>query len=563
LGQDVEQIGGIFKKLKTAKPIKVSGGLNIGSNFYNIVGIPARRDPFMSSVNANLSIKLFETIDVGASINYNTNTGFGYDYTNPEDYIKGLLSRTGFSPKYKFVTLHLGDVRAMTFSPYTYAGVPFYGVGLEIKPNNSLVQFSTFKGTLQRRIAADTINNTPVAPAFERKGWGGKIDIAKKGHKLSLISFYAKDDVNSIPNLPSNFDLKPQENLVFGIEGKTKIGQKVEAMIEYATSAYTSDLRSLRRTVDTEFSYFNNFGKAFTPLLSTRYNNSIVGGITYKGTIFSIGGQYRYVDPTFVSLGSFQAKNDFEAYTVNTSLALFKGKVTMTLNGGTERNNLDNNLALSMIRVIGSASLNYQITNAWMVGGTYSNFNHSTSPSIINVNDSLRLVQVNENSNVMTSYSFGPEGFKQSIMLNGTFQKSQDIKEFTIPFNKEVVVNTVNNYMATHSLTLKSFNANFATTVMYTETRSGGFLQTNFGPSIAFNKKMLSNKIQLSLSTAYLANSGTSPGQTTNYRAGVKYTLNRYHAFKLDGSVIDKVDVQDASKSFTETQVRITYGFTL
>ena len=426
-GQNIEGVSAELKKIKEAKPVKISGGINAGTGFYGIEGMPSRRAPFTWAINGNLNISVYEKINIPLSINY-TDNGTAYSAENPlKKIIADIVNRTGISPKYKSITVHLGD-RSLNFSKYTYAGLRFFGAGIEWAPKNGLIKYSGFYGRFNRRTLRDTINGVYIAPSYERMGWGSKLELGKERHKYGIILFKAKDDTYDGDILTTQYNLTPQENLVFGLDTKHKIGKKFDVNFEYTASAYSLDARSNPFESSGNYNYFNNLGGMFTPGMSTIYNNAYNGSVQFTEKYYTLGLTYLWVDPTYKSLGAIAAKNDIQATTVNSTVTLFNGKVLMGGNVGTERNNLANNMALTMKRLIYAGNVTYNAFENFALTGTYSNFNHSTSPQMITKADSIKLVQINHNTSVAANYSFGKNNFKHAVMAAGTFQNVQDIK---------------------------------------------------------------------------------------------------------------------------------------
>jgi len=552
-----------FAGVLNEKPLGISGGFNSAFGFYNVRGIESRREPFVYSLNANLNFKIYGLVDMSFGINYNSRNQL--ETSDPREYLKGMLDgilkKTGFSPKYKSVTLHIGD-RSMNFSQYTYSGLRFYGQGIEYKPKNSLVGFSAFRGSLQRKQIPDTLLQSPVVPTYERMGAGVKVQIGNNKNNVDLIMFKAKDDVNSLPFLSPAYNVKPQENLVLGFETKHKIGKRIDFQFEYVSSAYTADLRAPGRESIADYTYYNNLGRLFKPLLSTRYNKALNTGIKYKAEKYGAGFSYKRVDPTFVTLGSSSAKNDFEALTADGNLALYQGKIMLMANAGAEQNNLANLQSLTMLRLIGGINASYTVTKDLTLSGNYANFNHSTEPSIINYADSIRMVQTNTNSGVNASYVFGKDNYKHNISANAIWQNTQDVQELSDI--KTTTTNDVSNYLLAYNVNIKSLEVNGGLNYMYSLVKSPENLITANGPAITISKKLLEKKITVNFSTAYLSNTTdeVNLGNTLVYKLGGNYKPNPKHNVRADISLLDKKDKVNTDKSFIETQIKLAYSYT-
>ncbi len=556
---DIESFKGKWEEIKKAKPVDVHGGFNSQFGFNQMIGMPLNREPFIMALNANLRFNFYGIIDMPMSINYN-NRQVSRDMKNPlKEMWEGIISKTGFSPKYKWVTLHLGE-RSMNFSQYTYSGIMFYGVGLELKPPKSIVDFSSFFGRLQKPLNPDTLRNTPMKPTYERWGSGAKIGLGKKKHRVELMYFHAKDKVNSIDTLSPIYGVKPLENLVVGISTKNNLFERINIKGDYIMSAYTSDLRTPIRRVEEEYNYFNNLGDLFRPMLSTRYNRVFIIGIDYTADLYNIGVSRKRVDPTFVSLGSLSVDNDVEEYTINGSIALFESKVNLSGNVGKQYNNLDRTNLNQMSRFIYAANISYLINKNWNVSGNYSNNSSSTSPTYLNLIDSIKLMQLNQNFATNVSYNFG-EKLKHAFMVGSNLQLADDIQDIN---NSQTVNSTkVQSHNAGYSLLVPDWQTNSTLSYMLTIVDASGMKNLSRGPNLQVRKTLWEKKISINIGGGMLENfvDNQSNGNTINFRFGAMLKLEKYHSVKFDNSIIRKNDTQNPDKSFTDIQWKLGYNF--
>ena len=557
--QDIENVAKDLKKITEAKPVKVSGGIGATTAFYSMHGMPSRRAPFSWALNGNVNISIFGKVSIPLSINY-TDNGTSYSAKNPlKTILADLANKTGMSPKYKWVTVHLGD-RSLNFSRYTYAGLRFFGAGIELAPTKSIIKFSGFYGRFNRRTLLDTINGIAVVPAYQRLGWGTKLELGKQNNKLGLSIFKAQDDTYSGDVLTEKYNLKPMSNLVFGIETKNKIAKKVDLDFEYTTSALTTDLRAPASLNSGDYTYFNNLGNIFTPNSSTIYNSTYAAGIQVKQKATTVGLKYLWVDPTYASLGALAAKNDIEAYTLNANTSIFKNKVTVGGSAGTERNNLGKNMALTMRRFI------YAVNGTWLILPTlnltlnYSNFNHSTAPTTITKADSVKLVQVSESKVGSLNYTFGKGNAKHTALISSTFQNVRDIRQLV---NMQVSTpNDVTNYLANYSVNFNNVQLTCALSGIYNKVEAPGVFSESVGPSLSFTKKLVQKKLSLTYVTSYLNNNDNGAKATTlATKLGGVYKPGKKHSFKLETALVKKDIKSGQGNSFTELLGKVSYDF--
>lgn len=555
--QDIEKAMADVKNLKNIKPIKITGGFNASGVGYGVRGIASRRAPFAYSLNANATVTLFGQISVPFAINY-TNNGVTKS-GDPLAVLYAILNRTGASPKYKWVTLHIGD-RALDFSKYSYSGVRWFGAGIELAPENSILKLALFYGRFNQRTNGDTINNIPITPAYMRLGWGTKLEIGKAKHNVSLIVFHAEDEFFPGDIINTRFGISPKENLVIGLKTKNQITKKLDLMAEYTSSALTLDKRNLQFEQTGGYNYFNNFGKLFTPLNSTTFNNAYNVAANYKEKYWSAGVNYLRVDPTYASLGVLTAKNDIEAYTFNATTSLFQNKVMIAGTFGTERNNLENNLAQTMRRYIGSLNVTYSILKNLSLNLSYTNFNHSTAPSVITKQDSVKLVQVNQSRGGTLNYSWGETDFKHSAMLMATWQESNDIRDY---INYQILqTNKVASYNSSYTLSNNLWQAQGTFAILYNQIEAPNVKTVSIGPSISANKKLFEKKLNLIYTVAFLNNNDIGAKSTTLInKIAATYKVDKHHAIKAETSLINRATIEGKGQTFTEYQGKIAYDF--
>ena len=118
-----------IEALVKATPLSISGGINVNANYYNNQGGNSIQPPFFYTVGANLNLNFFGIVSAPLSFRYSP-TGNQFNYPTVK---RQPFNQMGISPKYKWLTVHLG-YRSMNFSKYTYSGARFFGGGIEVKP---------------------------------------------------------------------------------------------------------------------------------------------------------------------------------------------------------------------------------------------------------------------------------------------------------------------------------------------------------------------------------------------------------------------------------------------
>ncbi len=534
--QDLEEIG-------KSKPITVSGGISADATLYDVNGIENRRDPFFWMLNANLNFDI-----------YGIAVPFSATFTQQDRSFTQPFNQYGLSPTYKAITLHVG-YRNMPFSNYTQSGNTFLGAGIEIIPQNSLFKVSALYGRFSRAVAeADTIGNIIGIPAYERWGYGSKVTIGSPQHNVDLIFFKAKDIVNSISGDPDSLGIEPPaENLVLGINTKQQLSRNIHFNLEYAFSAYNTDIRSSSAELNNyQYMYL---GSLFTPNSSAQFNKAILSDVTYNAKKYNLKLAYRRIDPQYKTLGSPFLNNDLEDISANISWNMFQNKLNIATSGGIQKNNLDKSQLASMIRLIGSVNMSYQFSEQFNVNASYANFNTSTFQVRLNELDSLNYYQVTQSAGLGANYNFGTKQLKQNIFINANYQIADDIQD-----NKSKFYNFVTGYQYSITPIGLSLNTSFNTVV-------SSFANTQnliLGPSIGCSKSFLDKKLRtnLSITSVKTLSESKNINNILNLRTSASYTLDEHNSISGNIGYIQRNNLMPNVGSFREVRLSVRYGYT-
>ncbi len=561
-GQDVEST---WKKIKAwpkqfiskfkEKP-QLTGGINTLFTYNYINGIPQRDNPFNYQLNASLNLKIG-----GMSIPFSTNFSNGqfvYNYSLPPIKLPSY-NFTGFSPSYKWATLHVGD-RNMTFSPYTLSGHNFRGIGTELKPGK--FRFAAMYGRLQRARPEDLANPNNLEPLYKRRGWGVSIGYEGENDNVKLILFQAKDDTTSIPNIQFNEEVKPTDNTVVSLVGKKKISEKLTVEGDYAYSAFTRDIYAPMVTNDVNIGQ-RVFG-LFDPRVSSSYNFALKTSLNLKLGFGDIAVNHERVTPGYRTLGALFFNDDFENFTVSANAGMFDKKVILSSNLGIQRNNIKNTADNTLTRVVGSLNLTYTPSEKVNINASYSNFRNTnrirtTVIPLIQI-DSIKLSQVNQNANLAISYITGEE---KNIMFNGifAFQNSNTIENETVDPNQS---NTsyMANLMHTYLFTESKLKLTGAVLANYSELPIAKSL--SIAPTFSFGMPLLEEKMNITGGASYVYVNVIDAGQPNHLltlQSNVQYKFHKKQSTGLVMNYVNKVSGDGIAPDFQEFTARLTYSF--
>lgn len=469
--------------------LKVNGGINFNSLFYSANGMANRRDPFTWYFNGNITLTFLDW-----------SIPFSYSYSNNQSKFTQPFNQVSLTPTYKWVKAYIGYT-SMNFSQYTLAGHIFLGGGIELTPKNWKI--SAMYGQLKKAIAYDLINLSDADMSYKRMGYGAKIAYENNGYGLGITYFSAKDDPNSIPYIPGNTQITPMENSVVGFTGKAKISKYVTLDGEYALSGLTRNI--LVDDASGSAASKNKLPYIFNNRSTSQFFQAYRGTLGFNLGILKVGFNFEHVDPDYKTLGAYYFNNDFQNITVSPGIALLKGKLSIAVNTGFQRNNLDKSKFSTTKRWVGSANINFAPNGKWNFSLGYSNFSSftnvrpQTDPFYIkSPADTLNFYQLSQNANGMMSHNFGKTKTKHTVVLTANYQV------------------TGQRTGSTESLPTKIYNGNLAYSLNFTKTKTALSLGVNAnqmesaiatslyaGPNLTLGQGFLNNTMRTSAGVAY------------------------------------------------------------
>ena len=299
----------------------------------------------------------------------------------------------------------------------------------------------------------------------------------------------------------------------------------------------------------------------------TAYN----AGINFIFTKASVGVRYEKVDPDYKTLGAYYFVNDMENITLNSSLNLFKGNVSIATSIGRQHDNLNQQKPKQSNQLVGSANVNAKVTPKLSLSGSYSNFTMFTNKLInpfdrINnpqlyehPQDSINYRQVSQNTNANIAYAINE---KQNITLSYSFND---------------VVNKQNDIVRRGGIS-RFHNAGAAYMVQFPESKLSLSPSFNYsysivarektevmGPSLTVGKTFFEDKLNTTLLGNYsISQSATSKGSTANAQLNVNFLPWKNHQFTLSALQSFRnaeSDTQNTSAQSTNVSVGYTYHF--
>ncbi|MFZ5948388.1 MAG: hypothetical protein ACOYU5_10545 [Stygiobacter sp.] len=299
------------------------------------------------------------------------------------------------------------------YSELTVSGVPVNGLNLEYNPG--IFYFAVAAGN-----NSDGIDNI----SFKRSFVAGRIGLGEKENTHFFFTLLKmKDDLNSIQVSSSNSFLTPQENVVFGSEGKVNLFKNaIEINGEAAVSGFTSNLNDADFVSESIPGFINNL---LTPKLSTSFDYAWKGKIAFNhessATFLSLGA--KRIGPGFMSLAAPNLRQDQFQIDANFDQKFADRKITLKTFFRIYNDNLINWKLSTTTTTSYGINLGFYFPNIPFVQINYSPYSQS--------NDNVIAAQKMKNTfnmfSLMTGYSYQFLGLYVSTMLsfNEQWQNSQ------------------------------------------------------------------------------------------------------------------------------------------
>ncbi|GAA4279011.1 hypothetical protein [Aquimarina mytili] len=519
-----------YETITQSKPFKISGQVSANGVYYTS-NQNNSREPFTYFLQGALNVSIY-SFSIPISYSF-SNQGEDLGYQLPFDF-----NRISLHPKYKWITGHIGNVN-MTFSPYTLNGHQFTGGGVDLTPPGPL-KVSAMAGRLLK--ATNDDDDPRTIPAFNRMGYGLKTSFEKERYKIGVIGFYAKDDQTSIDSIPEAKGVLPQENLVISLEGEVKLGRSFSLQAEYAATAITKDTRS----EETDLSEVSPIAAFFNNRASTEYYNALRTRLGYAIGRVNLGLGYERIDPGYETLGAYFFNNDFENITLDVSNTFFKDKLTLAINIGYQRDDLDNLKANNTNRTIGSLNATLAVSERLNIAGSYSNFTTFTNikPNQFDeINDAdlldeqieeLDYRQLSQTATMTISYTLSQkETSRQNLTLNYALNDVANEQGGIVRLGD---ASTFHNMNLGHTIDFSERNLSISTSVNGTYNTIGREEATTWGPTVSIGKRYFEKTLNTRLSAGYnTSNSSTAKTNIANLRGAITYTLKERHNFNLNG----------------------------
>ena len=507
--QDVSQLG-------AQKPFTINGSFGIGLGTYSASGIDPREHSFSYLFSGAPTISI-----------YGVSFPFSIVVSDQQRGFRQPFNQYGITPTYKWVTLHLGW-QSIQWSEFGMAGYNMLGAGVELNPGKLRLGF--VYGRLNKAI--DENSTQPLSfqtPTYLRTGYAAKVGYGTESNHVDVTFLNAKDDPNSLKNIPAITELHPAENIVLGITSKFSFLKHFVWDLDVAASVYTRN--KLDDTIQNlSLDKLNFIKKLIDVNASTQLLTAAQTGLNYQAKNYTVGVQYRRVDPDYKSMGAYYFETDVANYTVQGSVNLMKNQVRLTGSLGFQNDNLLHDKPYTSHRDISSFGASFNKPQ-YGIDLRYSNYGITQDRGLNPVIDTFRVARTNYNVNALLRYTITDTLITQNIALIGSVQSVVDLNRFTSARGQTNSKTANLSYQVGFNKQAFTVNANFS----YTVANIVVMKTILYGPSVGVGKQLDGGKLDFNVSLAYQLqhNNGLDAGNIINSTLSSQYRFSKNNAASI------------------------------
>ena len=530
-----------ISNISKSDPLIITGAIGTSNHYYHSSGFQYS-SPFASSAWASMNISLYG-ISMPVAFYY-TNSEFSFNYPHIS---------FNLNPSYKNWQGYIGQ-STMQFSSYIM-NMSFNGIGIEYKSDKGL-RFGAFYGRLRNAINDDPEDLDARLPQYRRTAWGFKVGYGSGANSIDLYVMRAWDTESSVREYWRS-RIAPEENLLVGLRGTTRLTKWLGISANVATSLFTTD----NRVDNVDSRKLEDWDKVFDVKYtsSMRFAGDVSANITLKGLNTSIF--YRMVQPEYRSMGAFYMSNNYQSLGISANTHLFH-KVSLGGNFSLQSDNLSKEQLYTNKGFVYSANASTRIGQVGL-SARYSGYQQKQYDGSIRVNDSTRVHRIMHSIGGSATYSLQRDILTHTFTISGGYNMNKDLNKFATGVSD---VKTISG-AATYNVRVEPWNTDFAGTL-------------NHQQSIGYDRKYTSDILSLTTIRTFFEENQLNVSATLNVCYNrlekmrenmslggdmqIGWTLNKVHNFSLSGGIArsNDVNITDNESMYNITEVNVGFNYT-
>jgi len=531
------------------KPVTFSGNVNLQLETYAANGIENRRKPFSWLIMGNPTITI-----LGVQL------PFSFLLSNFENRYYQPFNQFGVSPRYKWITVHLG-YRNIEFNPFTLGGYRMLGAGIELKPKG--LRFGFMYGRLSRSTAIDTLQNANALAyrtqlSYTRMAYAVKLGAGSDKSYFDISYLKGWDKESSLAKEYRD-SFPAQENVAIGFAGQLTLFKHLIWKTDIGASVYTNDIHS-PNALDSNAEVPGIVKSIVTLRTSTQFLLAGETRLGWHGDKFGLDLVARRVDPDYKSMGAYFFQTDLMQYSVVPYLRLIKGKLLLNGSAGIQEDNLYKLKSATSKRFIGNANINFNPIQEFGFNANYSNYGITQNPTRTSPTAEL-FKQVSQNFCFVPYVNFSGEKGSESIQLVLSYQllHSPVTSINTSPDQNTLVGSATYAHTWLSSGLSGNVSLNYNNTTITSQGKIG-----SYGIGIGSSVPVFKKKSNIGINATYSSNfyNSKSNGYTFNGDLSCTVPVYKKHVIQLAATYLNNQSKDETFvKTFSEYMFRIGYGY--
>ncbi len=324
-----------------------------------------------------------------------------------------------------------------------------------------------------------------------------------------------------------------------------------------ATSAFTADRESQQVMTDEARRFDKIFETRYTSRL--RFAGDATLGLTLKG--FNASIFYKYIQPDYVSLGTYYTSNNYHTLGLSAGTTLFR-RLTLSASFSGQEDNLAKQQLYTTRGYVYNAMASLRISDRMNVTAMYNGYLQSQGDGTAQVNDTTEIHRVLHSFSLVPTYNLPGELFDHTISLSANYTENRDLNKFSVG---QTDVKTL-ALGASYNLNVKPWETNFTFSLSHQNTKGFNSEYSSDVASISTGRSFLKEK-NLSTSATVSLNYNEVRHHSKSLSMGVdlsaSYTLKKYHSFSLGASFSQYGDVnlEKTRSTLDNRDVRLTFNY--
>jgi hypothetical protein len=238
---------------------------------------------------------------------------------------------------------------------------------------------------------------------------------------------------------------------------------------------------------------------------------------------------------------------------------LWKGRFRLNLRGGMEQNNLSGLRGTTQKRLIGSANLMLAPSKAFQLVADLSNFQRENQPSFLEVEDTLRIVNLTQLQTLTASYKRETAG--PQLQLRATISRQQ-VEDQSEAFRIDNQLRSLNASFK-FGLRWKDLGLNLSPNLLYRQMSFRGDERQTLGLGLQISQQLWEEKLTFRASANYRLTSSQlqNDNRALNLRASLRAQVGEPHQFSLNLTHLNRVYEQVGRPNRSTLRANLSYTF--